>query len=73
MIILEATSPSGDKVKVDVEGGLVSLIMIAPGDAGEMRVTDTGMAEFFKDLELQLAAGTYQPYVESHQRHEIEK
>ena len=29
MIILETVSPSGDKVKVDVEGDLISLIMIS--------------------------------------------
>ena len=51
--------------------------MIAPAlprQGAHIIVTDTGMAEFFKDLELQLvAAGTYRPYAERHQDLAIEK
>jgi hypothetical protein len=55
MIILEATSPSGDRVKIDVEGNLVFRIMIAPalpGQGAHIVVRDTAIHEFFKDLEL---------------------
>lgn len=63
MIALEAISPSGDKVKVGIEGERISLIMSC---GTTVFVRDNRMDDFFRELERQEAEGTGRSCAETH-------
>ena len=62
MIVLEGISPSGDKVKVDVEGELISLLMESK-DGSKMTACDNRPKEDIDDalIALRLRLGLDTP------------